>query len=210
MSQPRSSSEQPHTTVPVEMGNITSPEQEPATAITTSETQPQQTTTSDYTTTTTQASSQPAQSAATRSDDLPTIAMPPPAITRQETEAIGPSTDLPTPSLGPSESTLQQGPVVIINLLLTSTGARHPYKIDEKYLNKRGVTAEGEGGAFDPFVISVYTLKELIWRDWRAGMYTCELLEVGKALTPVACRVGNQAFIAVCHSPHPLRSPLGG
>jgi len=50
----------------------------------------------------------------------------------------------------------------MITLLLTS-GARHPYKIDEKYLKKRKVEVDG----MDPLNISVYTLKELILRDWR-------------------------------------------
>jgi hypothetical protein len=62
------------------------------------------------------------------------------------------------------------GPVITINLLLSSTGTRHPYRIDQKYLDKRSVKAENAKGEFDPFVISVYTLKELIWRDWREGM----------------------------------------
>jgi Ubiquitin-2 like Rad60 SUMO-like len=59
-------------------------------------------------------------------------------------------------------------PVLVITLLLTS-GARHPYKIDEKYLTKRNVTipATTESGRKDPFSISVYTLKELILREWR-------------------------------------------
>jgi len=93
--------------------------------------------------------------------------MPQPALLRQDTvEAIGPSTDEPTPRIS-MDAASHAGPVIIINLLLTSTGTRHPYKIDEKYLSKRGVHAEGTDGAFDPFVISVYTLKELIWRDWR-------------------------------------------
>ncbi|KAI8941336.1 hypothetical protein NX059_002562 [Plenodomus lindquistii] len=89
----------------------------------------------------------------------PTAAKPaPPAnLARAETEAIGPSTD--TPALDPDNT---NGPTLVIMLLLT-TGARHPYKIDEKYLKKRNVTVE----AMDPYNISVYTLKELIWRDWR-------------------------------------------
>ncbi|CAI6240312.1 unnamed protein product [Periconia digitata] len=78
-------------------------------------------------------------------------------LSRTETEAIGPSTD--TPAANPDNT---NGPVVVIMLLLT-TGARHPYKIDEKYLKKRNVTVED----MDPYNISVYTLKELIWRDWR-------------------------------------------
>lgn len=48
-------------------------------------------------------------------------------------------------------------------LLLPSTGARHPYKIDERYLKKREVNPED----MDPYNITVYTLKQLIWRDWR-------------------------------------------
>ncbi|KAL7629701.1 hypothetical protein AAE478_001224 [Parahypoxylon ruwenzoriense] len=57
---------------------------------------------------------------------------------------------------------------VDIMLLLTS-GARHPFRIDEKYLTKRNVTVTGktEDGKMDPFSITVYTLKELILRDWR-------------------------------------------
>ncbi|KAK8240317.1 ubiquitin-related domain-containing protein [Phyllosticta capitalensis] len=78
-------------------------------------------------------------------------------VVRSETEAIGPASD--TPAAKPDTTA---GPVVVITLLLTS-GARHPYKIDEKYLRKRNVTPEN----MDPFNISVYTLKELIWRDWR-------------------------------------------
>lgn len=98
------------------------------------------------------------------------IAMPQPALLRTDTvEAIGPSTDLPTPMLPTGDSANQDGHVIIINLLLTSTGTRHPYKIDERYLTKRNVSAQGPDGLFDPFVISVYTLKELIWRDWREG-----------------------------------------
>ena len=82
-------------------------------------------------------------------------------LNRTETEAaLGPSTD--GPAANPDNS---NGPTVVIMLLLT-TGARHPYKIDEKYLKKRNVTVE----EMDPYNISVYTLKELIWRDWREGM----------------------------------------
>jgi hypothetical protein len=81
-------------------------------------------------------------------------------LNRTETEAaLGPSTD--GPAANPDNT---NGPTVVIMLLLT-TGARHPYKIDERYLKKRNVTVED----MDPYNISVYTLKELIWRDWREG-----------------------------------------
>lgn len=106
----------------------------------------------------------------TQSDFLPPLTIPPAALTRKDTEAIGPSTDLPTPMLGSHPSALAAGPVVQFTLLLASTGTRHPYQINERYLSKRSVKAEGEGGVFDPTVISVYTLKELIWKDWREGI----------------------------------------
>ncbi|KAJ5713054.1 uncharacterized protein N7483_010235 [Penicillium malachiteum] len=55
------------------------------------------------------------------------------------------------------------GPSLHITLLLT-TGSRHPFTIDGKYLRKRSVNVEN----LDPFAMSVYTLKELIWREWRS------------------------------------------
>lgn len=97
----------------------------------------------------------------------PPITIPPHALTRQETEAIGPPTDLPTPMLATPMSSLG-GPVVQFTLLLASTGTRHPYQLNERYLTKRNVKAD-EGGQFDPTIISIYTLKELIWKDWREG-----------------------------------------
>lgn len=53
--------------------------------------------------------------------------------------------------------------------LLLPTSARHPYRIDEKYLSKRNVSTPQRtlDGKPDPFSISVYTLKELILREWR-------------------------------------------
>ncbi|PHH54868.1 hypothetical protein CFIMG_001220RA [Ceratocystis fimbriata CBS 114723] len=57
-----------------------------------------------------------------------------------------------------------------ISLLLAS-GARHSYEIDDKFLAKRNVdvkspSTESSSGKRDPFSISVYTLKELILREW--------------------------------------------
>jgi hypothetical protein len=77
--------------------------------------------------------------------------------------AIGPSVET-----DPQPPKNEAGPVLLITLLLTS-GARHPYKLDEKYLTKRNVTVPAltEGGRKDPYSISVYTLKELILREWR-------------------------------------------
>ncbi|KAF2199938.1 ubiquitin-like protein [Delitschia confertaspora ATCC 74209] len=125
----------------------------------------------------------------------PSIAISPPGLQRSETEAIGPSTDAPAAKPDPSN-----GPVVIITLLLTASGARHPYKIDEKYLKKRNVNVEN----MDPYNISVYTLKELIWRDWReeweprpTSPSSIRLIHFGRMLDDKAplkeCRFQNEA-----------------
>lgn len=82
-----------------------------------------------------------------------------PAVTRTFSTAIGPSSDSP---VVPAKDSETSGPVLQVTLLLTS-GARHPFKLDNKYLNKRNV--EVPGG--DPFGLSVYKLKELILREWR-------------------------------------------
>ncbi len=95
-----------------------------------------------------------------------TTAMLQPARSRAESEAIGAATD--NPSIRPDPS---GGPVVMITLLLIN-GARHPYKVDDRYLRKRNVTVDD----MNPFNISVYTLKELIWRDWREGTESMKFL----------------------------------
>jgi hypothetical protein len=98
---------------------------------------------------------------ATESQAAAAQAALPTNLTRTETEAIGPSID--TPAALPDHT---DGPVLVITLLLTS-GARHPYRIDERYLRRRNVTVDD----MNPYNITVYTLKELIWRDWRSGMF---------------------------------------
>ncbi|KAL1902314.1 hypothetical protein Sste5346_001290 [Sporothrix stenoceras] len=61
------------------------------------------------------------------------------------------------------------GAVVCNITLLLPTGNRHPFKIDDRYLTKRGVEVPDltDAGTKDPFSISVYKLKELILREWR-------------------------------------------
>ena len=86
---------------------------------------------------------------------------PGPPLKREQTApAIGPSSDKPTPL--PKEAESEN--VLMITLLLTN-GARHPYKIDDKYLKKRNVSVEGD----NPINLSIYDLKNLIWREWREG-----------------------------------------
>ena len=103
----------------------------------------------------------PGTNAADKSSSSTPAPITTPLIRKETAPAIGSSSDKPIPI--PKESDLA-GPTLIITLLLTS-GARHPYKIDEKYLKKRGVNVEGN----NPVNMSVYTLKELIWREWREG-----------------------------------------
>lgn len=103
-------------------------------------------------------------------------------LNRTETEAaLGPSTD--GPAAKPDNS---NGPTLVIMLLLMS-GARHPYKIDEKYLKKRNMQVE----EMNPYNISVYNLKELIWRDWREGTFRDHW---SINLTPLRCSSSAQRY----------------
>jgi len=84
--------------------------------------------------------------------------------------------------------------------LLLATGSRHPYRVDERYLAKRNVQTPGHTamGRPDPFSISVYTLKELILREWRiewdakpASPTSIRLIHLGKLLDdkePLSCK----------------------
>lgn len=82
-----------------------------------------------------------------------------PNVSRKYSTAIGPSSDSPTV---PAKDYEGGGPVLTVTLLLTS-GARHPFKLDNKYFAKRNVEVPDN----DPFNLSVYKLKELILREWR-------------------------------------------
>lgn len=78
--------------------------------------------------------------------------------------------DLTIDPVAPLGSTAKDGELTVdIMLVLVSNGNRHPFRIDEKYLTKRNVTITGttEDGKMDPSSITVYTLKELILREWR-------------------------------------------
>ncbi|OGM49617.1 hypothetical protein ABOM_001938 [Aspergillus bombycis] len=83
-----------------------------------------------------------------------------PAVESQASTIEAPPAEQPLQESDAKEE--DQGPSLMITLLLTS-GSRHPFKIDGKYLQKRSVNVENN----DPFAMSVYTLKELIWREWR-------------------------------------------
>lgn len=132
----------------------------------------------------------------------------PPADASAETNGKGKQQDAPTPlskqrrdsfdAIGPAQDDVRAvashgsdgGPVCNITLLLTS-GGRHPYKIDARYLARRNVAVpdETDDGHPDPFSISIYTLKELILREWRsdweakpASPSSIRLIHFGKLL----------------------------
>lgn len=52
-------------------------------------------------------------------------------------------------------------------ILLLPNGSRHTLHIDENYLKERKLSVDVK----DPFLISIYTLKELILRDWHEGIF---------------------------------------
>ena len=54
---------------------------------------------------------------------------------------------------------------VVLTIINTTTDSRHKVVLDDNYLAKRSVSPP-EGLITN---LSVYTLKELIWRDWRHG-----------------------------------------
>ncbi|KAJ4419414.1 hypothetical protein N0V82_004996 [Gnomoniopsis sp. IMI 355080] len=97
-------------------------------------------------------------------------------------------------SIGAADAPANPDPVdgLVCNItLLLPTGARHPFKLDERYLAKRNVEVPEitEHGKKDPFSVSVYKLKELILREWRdewdgkpASPSSIRLIHFGKLL----------------------------
>ena len=107
------------------------------------------------------------------SQEQPSTAAVTEAPSAREDSAIGPPTDKHTNV----HSTSTHGPQLVITLLLHSTDTRHPYIINEKYLKKRNISVTDN----DPVNLTVYNLKDLIWRDWREGCI-CSLIIWSKVL----------------------------
>ncbi|KAI4168075.1 MAG: hypothetical protein LQ343_006674 [Gyalolechia ehrenbergii] len=83
-------------------------------------------------------------------------------LTRERTgPAIGPPLEKPMTNFQEGDS----GGISLSITLLLISGARHPFKIDERYMKKRNVEVDRN----NPVNMSVYTLKELIWKEWRDG-----------------------------------------
>lgn len=134
------------------------------------------------------------------------------SVVAQTENTDPPSMDTEEPKTGAEPSEEQSdlegkevedaGPSLAITLLLT-TGARHPFTIDGKYLRKRLVNVEN----YDPFAMSVYTLKELIWREWRAGkLLPTPLQGIGVGCELISnhylsyYRLGNSSIVSKFHS----------
>ncbi|KAJ5607041.1 hypothetical protein N7537_003660 [Penicillium hordei] len=176
---------------------ITASPQDQQTAAPTTEVQPQSDLVADTSipsvhdqTPAPQTQSHPATGSSGETDSAPVTAPPTttnppqtenaPAVVLPQT-TTPPSMDTEEPKTAPETSTehsddgsgkeleedADAGPSLVITLLLT-TGSRHPFTINGKYLKKRSVTVEN----YDPFLMSVYTLKELIWREWRVDWET--------------------------------------
>ncbi|KAJ5243052.1 uncharacterized protein N7469_001379 [Penicillium citrinum] len=108
---------------------------------------------------------------AAATDNAPTVAQPQstdqPIMDTEETKPDAEQTTDQSGDTSGKEVEEDAGPSLVITLLLT-TGSRYPFTIDGKYLRKQSVNVEN----YDPFAMSVYTLKELIWREWRSDWET--------------------------------------
>ena len=89
----------------------------------------------------------------------------------EDESAIGPATERPLATTRPSPLT---GRHLAITFLLHSTDTRHPYILNEKYLKRRNVEVADN----DPVNLTVYNLKDLIWRDWREGTWAPIVLHI--------------------------------
>lgn len=96
-------------------------------------------------------------------EHLPKMPVVAPSSSTQDTSAIR----LPTDKHTNTHTGSTTGPQLVITLLLHSTDTRHPYIINEKYLKKRNISVADN----DPVNLTVYNLKDLIWRDWREGYF---------------------------------------
>lgn len=91
-----------------------------------------------------------------------------PAAARDDTAQSGAVTTSNSDAVSTPAEASRATPVVLITLLLT-TGVRQTYDIDAKYLQDHKVA--GSNAETDPFTISAYTLKELIWKAWQEGIF---------------------------------------
>lgn len=54
--------------------------------------------------------------------------------------------------------------------ILLQSGARHQFTLDSEYLSRHSIRAEMQKEVLsNPFEMTVYQLKECIWKDWKEG-----------------------------------------
>ena len=116
-------------------------------------------------------------------------------------EKAGPAIGLLTDKAAPMPLEADTADRILVVTLLLITGARHPFKIDDKYLKKRGVNVDGD----TPFNMSVYTLKELIWREWRDGKRPSGLLSLFRNTTECLLTCGHTDWETRPSSPGAIR-----
>lgn len=64
---------------------------------------------------------------------------------------------------------MEKSVVVPVTILLQS-GARHQFGIDRKYLERHAVKGEmTKENLVNPFDMTVWQLKECVWKDWKEG-----------------------------------------
>lgn len=149
------------------------PEHQSQTPITDPSTAPEPHTTTSDTTAPTPAETQPVTATedtsqpATQPSTQPADPAPNKEIGEPSESRIQEATDRRNSAPLQQQESEDAGPSLALTLLLTS-GSRHPFRIDAKYLRKREVNVPD----YDPYSMSVYTLKELILREWRSGMAT--------------------------------------
>lgn len=79
-----------------------------------------------------------------------------------------PSSEMRTP---PSSPPIGPSVVALSVTLLLISGVRHQFTMDETYLEQHSVKAQSGKSLRDPFEMSVWQLKECIWKDWKDGMF---------------------------------------
>lgn len=107
-------------------------------------------------------------------------------VTGESPPSSGMRTPSSSPPIGPSVVALS------VTLLLIS-GVRHQFTMDETYLEQHSVKAQsGKESLRDPFEMSVWQLKECIWKDWKDGMF-----RFSHAYPEVGVGVSDSDFLAV-------------
>jgi hypothetical protein len=91
----------------------------------------------------------------------------PTAITDSDTTQLDDSNNIETtsPTINTTTTPPTSPPVVVRISLLLTTGIRHAMTLTKGSLKKKGFLPEDN----DPYSLTVYQLKQMIFNEWRAG-----------------------------------------